>query len=218
MRRLTQTLVPLNRMKTLMHAQVPTAHKRESMGAWSAKHEPNRVLSIESVVDIYWALRTWAYACGLAGNYETDFDGKKVLMAPFTTFIDYADESLRKALLQAPGTQLQWLERNDTATRSRMMQLTRSPTKMPWGAALELSLKELSNLWNSLPSNVLLTQGDAATSLREVVPGRSNIGDSDITAGRLQVKEEPPWRWRPAFPVAAQGQTPGRGPSVGQAW
>ena len=91
------------------------------------------ILVISNVVDMYWAMEIYGNTCGLAGNYMVEYNGQQVLMAHIDDFTHYAKDGLRKALLQPVSGQLAWLERNDTATRSRMIELTRAPTRMPWG-------------------------------------------------------------------------------------
>ena len=191
MRRFTMTLIPLNRMKSLVHTQVPAASRKETLaGNVSLHYEPDRVLALNSVVDMYWALRTWANAVALAGNFEIAYEGKSGVCAPLALFLDYADEALRKSLRQPQGLQVQWLERTDTATRGRMIQLVRAPMKMPLGVALKPAITELQYQWNSLPQQNVISLGELGVGMREVCPGQSNVGDSDASAQPLHGSDE----------------------------
>ena len=112
------------------------------------------------------------------------------MCAPLALFLDYADEALRKSLRQPQGLQVQWLERTDTATRGRMIQLVRAPMKMPLGLALKQAITELQYQWNSLPQQNVISLGELGVGMREVCPGQSNVGDSDASAQPMHVNDE----------------------------
>ena len=141
-------------------------------------HEPDRILVIRDVVDMYWAMRIFGNVCALAGNYQETWKEGEVLMTHLDDFSSYTDEGLRKALLQPADQQVVWLEKNDTATRSRMIEPTRAPTKMPWGLALRQARQELHYQWNARPGGMIVS-GETAMGLQEVVPGSRYPGDSN---------------------------------------
>ena len=82
-------------------------------------------VSYSSIIDIFWCLRTWAYAVGMAGNFEVDSKkapGTKVLMMPLHVALDYADRALRLASSSdnLQGTMAQHEHTRGTHTHSQV--------------------------------------------------------------------------------------------------
>ena len=55
------------------------------------QHEPDRVLVLTDVVDNYWALRTWGNAAASAGNFECEWEKRRLPCAHLTDSLGYAD-------------------------------------------------------------------------------------------------------------------------------
>ena len=68
----TPTLIPVEKVKTLLAAQRPPSQQRERLGRWTLEHEAVEDARVDNVVEYYWSLRTLAYACSLAGHFDHD--------------------------------------------------------------------------------------------------------------------------------------------------
>lgn len=154
-RRRSATVIETKRMRTVLADRKPKETQSvplNSTVSMNIGHDDE--LSIRSVVDYYWALRTQAYAWALAGNFEVDSiskPGTKVRFFGLTQSLDYADNCLRLVHEHGGGSR-SWLEQRDLLCRGKLVTYIRRG--WPGGEGLEKALAETYLDWHSSVTNV----------------------------------------------------------------
>ena len=121
----------VRKIRTVYHSTKPQEKHREHL---TSKHDletdQGAEVSVKSVTDYYFGMRTLGLAYAKAGNFETDSKltkGSKVQYAELANNLDYADESLKIAVEKGLSgrEQLGGLEETDLLTRRTMVHYMR---------------------------------------------------------------------------------------------
>ena len=142
-----------------------------------------------TVIGVYWALRTLAYAMSMAGNYTVDskkFPGTKVLMMPFAMALDYADRAIRVVLACRihPKEAMAWLIKRDQITRTAMAGLIRK--HWPAGEALDQAIVDTQSDWTVISKTQVVGPHDSVALGSELAddPDDDEHIDSMVFGGR----------------------------------
>ena len=123
----TATVLLAKQMKSLLCVSTTGRHESISLpGNVRLTFDQEQNISIRSVVDYYYALRTLAIAWAWSGNFLVTCasDNQSRRMMELSTAIAYADFCLRSAMEFGKGD-TEWLTRLDLMTRGRMATLVR---------------------------------------------------------------------------------------------
>ena len=121
----------VRKIRTVYHSTKPQEKHREHL---TDKHvletDQDAEVSVKSVTDYYFGMRTLGLAYAKAGNFETESKltkGAKVQYAELADNLDYADEALKFAVEKGLSgrEQLEWLEETDLLTRGTMVHYMR---------------------------------------------------------------------------------------------
>jgi hypothetical protein len=127
-RRKSATVIEVRKMRSVLQDKIPPARDSVPLPQGARiEFEFQAELSVTSLIQYYFCLRTLAYAWAMAGNYDVESvqkPGSQVRMMNLTSALDYADKCLRLTL-EYGGQCRQWLESRDILTRGRMVTLMR---------------------------------------------------------------------------------------------
>jgi len=154
----------MRKVKALVHMSEPSRQRSipmQTAGGEVAKLQigPDDKLILSSVIDYYFALRIEGNAWAKAGPLLADSKitpGQRVVQAPLSVNLDYADSALRHASATnlPPAQMLAWMEQRDKATRTLMVRYMRRG--WPQGEALTKALQETDSVWRQVSADSAL--------------------------------------------------------------
>jgi len=146
----TATVPDISRCRSMTASVMPsTTEKVKIDQRMSFHYDEPAALKISTVVDYYFGLRVLAHCWAFVGNFETEEDGKKVLFMHLDQALAYADDALKATMESGlpDAAKLNWLKKNDVATRTRMMELMRTGSAA--GVALKEAREHTKHMWSS---------------------------------------------------------------------
>ena len=145
------TVPEVSKCRSQAHSVMPPTTEKVQIDHkhYFASSEPPSV-KITSVIDYYFALRTLSHAWAFVGNFSVEFDGKKERFMHLQDAQGYADAVLRwTAESGVPDAgKLNWMKRNDVATRTKMMEHMRQGDSA--GVALKKAIEFCKNDWHPI--------------------------------------------------------------------
>jgi hypothetical protein len=152
-RRITHTLLPMNRVRTLAQDKRPLDSVETDYGLVikQTSSQLQKKVHIESVIDYYWPARALTQTWAFVGNYKVKSSKQSMddtLYCPLGISLLYADHLLRKtANPRSDGNSngLAWMQDRDELTRGRILMLAREG--VPMGEAIEAATQDTKVEW-----------------------------------------------------------------------
>ena len=158
--RVSATVHPVNKVKSLMHSSMPLQPHQYSIGQAVLSVGPQDTANrVRTIIDYNFGQRLLAHGYVFTGSHEVASKrdpNRRVLFSPLDVNVTYCADALRIAASWrvSAATALHALMRKDIATRSTMVQYMRRG--WPQGEALTQALLENQVKWETAPQGAMV--------------------------------------------------------------